>query len=256
MSPDRCEVVGAYVPDERHLAWNDAGLALQPIEGRVGLVGERDEINRSGADDTGNCAHLLHFSVEECHSAVEVLVPEQRSLEGQQPLGPQSEVGVSQVLEGLQEQAAAGQQHHSERGLEHDEGMLEPVAARAGSASTSVAEPFLRGYTRATERGRQPENDGCCYGCGGGEAQHAPVERQAYSAHRLGNKRFQKTHGGKSERESGGRAESGEHQAFGKELSDESSASGAKRGADGYFPAPRRAARHQQIGQIDARNQQ
>ena len=50
--------------------------------------------------------------------------------------------------------------------------------------------------------------------------------------------------------------ESGEHQAFREELRDQSSASRAKRRAHGYFPPTRRAARHQQIRQIDACDQQ
>ena len=73
---------------------------------------------------------------------------------------------------------------------------------------------------------------------------------------RLGNKRLQKSHRGQRERESGDRAESGEHEAFGEELCDQSSASRAKRRAHRYFPPARRAARHQQIRQIDARDQQ
>ena len=167
---DGCEVVAAHVTDERHLTWYDvAGLAFQPIEGCTRLVGERDKIDGSGADDSGNCAHLLHLCVEERHAAVEVLVSEQRSLEGKQSLPPDPKIGIPQVLEGLQEQAATCQQHHGERGLQHDEGMLEPMAAPAGSAPASIAQSFVWSYSRATQRGRQSEDDGRRYGCGGGE---------------------------------------------------------------------------------------
>ena len=50
--------------------------------------------------------------------------------------------------------------------------MLEPVAARAGTASTSVAETFLRSYTRATfirmsNRRYVPGATGACVGAFG-----------------------------------------------------------------------------------------
>jgi hypothetical protein len=48
------------------------------------------------------------------------------------------------VLKGLQEQAAACQQHQRERRLEDDERVLEPVAARTGRAPAAVAEPVLQ----------------------------------------------------------------------------------------------------------------
>src|SRR5437870_933627 len=95
------KVVAAHVSDECDLAgYSPSGLALQPIKSRAGQVGERDEVDETGADDTGNRTHLLQLRVHECHAPVEVLVSEQRSLEGQEPLTPDSEVGVSQMLKG------------------------------------------------------------------------------------------------------------------------------------------------------------
>ena len=61
---------------------------------------------------------------------------------------------------------------------------------------------------------------------------------------------------GQGQRESGDGAESGEHQALGEELRDQPAASGAERCAHRHFAAARRPARHQQVRQIDARDQQ
>ena len=81
---DGCKVVAAHVANERDLVGKTVRrLAVQPIESRVGEVGERDEVDRSGADDAGNRTHLLQLRVDECHAPVEVLVSEQRSLERQ-----------------------------------------------------------------------------------------------------------------------------------------------------------------------------
>ena len=91
---------------------------------------------------------LRMHRVDEGHTAVEVLVSKQRSLEGQEPLTPDSEVGVSQVLKGLQEQAATCQQHNGERRLDNDERVPEPMAACARCAASAVAEPFLRRESR------------------------------------------------------------------------------------------------------------
>ena len=52
---------------------------------------------------------------------------------------------------------------------------------------------------------------------GGGECEHAPIERQARGAHGLGHQPFEKSHRRKGDRESGQRAERGEHQGFDRE---------------------------------------
>src|SRR5260370_35533864 len=91
--PGECDLAGYNVP----------GLALQPVKRRVGDVGEWDSINRAGVDDPGNRAHLVQLGVDKGHALVEVLVAEQRRFEGQQLLTSDSQIGIPQVLEGLQE---------------------------------------------------------------------------------------------------------------------------------------------------------
>ena len=84
---DRRKVIAADVANQRDLAGGMSSLdwPSSQIERRVGEVGERDEIDRAGADDAGNRAHLLHLRVDERDAAVEVLVAEQGRLEGQEP---------------------------------------------------------------------------------------------------------------------------------------------------------------------------
>ncbi len=80
---DGGKVVAAHVTNERDLRGKTVRrLAFQLIESRVGEVSERDEVDRSSADDTGNRTHLFELRVYESHASVEVLVSEQRSLEG------------------------------------------------------------------------------------------------------------------------------------------------------------------------------
>ena len=56
--------------------------------------------------------------------------------------------------------------------------------------------------------------------------------------------------------EPGGAADRGEQQALGEQLLDETDAAGAERHAHGDFPAPRRGAGEQQVGDVGARHEQ
>ena len=66
------------------------------------------------------------------------------------------------MLKDLQEQPAACQQHHGEGCLDDDEGMLEPVAARARCAAPSFTQPVLWEESRPAQRGCKSEGQ-----CGG-----------------------------------------------------------------------------------------
>jgi len=77
---------------------------------------------------------------------------------------------------------------------------LETVAAHARCAPPSFAQPILRGESRPAQRGHKSEGQCGRNGDASGERQHAPVERELHCAHGLRHKRFQKPHGGYSER--------------------------------------------------------
>lgn len=115
---------------------------------------------------------------------------------------------------------------------------------------------LLRCESRPLQRRRESESQRSGNSDGRGKYQHTPIEREARRAHGLGYKPFKKSHGGKGESESGKRTERGKHQALGKELRDQPSATRAKRSPYRDFPAARRATRKQKIRQIDARDQQ
>src|SRR5262249_58634769 len=71
---DGGEVVAADVANQRDLAGGlGSRLPVQQVERRIREVGERDEIDRCGADDTGNRANPFHFRVDEGDTLVEVL---------------------------------------------------------------------------------------------------------------------------------------------------------------------------------------
>ena len=129
-------------------------LALQQIERRVGEVGERDEVDRSGADDAGNRAHLLHLRVDEGDAAVEVLVSEQGRLEGQEPFGSASRDRCSA---GAETSAGAGRRMSAAR-------PRAPFRRRSANAGTSgCARPLCRVRRRGVlpaARRRDPRSAG------------------------------------------------------------------------------------------------
>ena len=108
----------------------------------------------------GMRANGSELFVDESDALLVVRIPEQRRFERQQPLGLHPEIGVAQVLKGLQQQTAARQQHHRERGLRDDERVLEPLAARACRAASSVAQSVVRSHSCAAERGHEAEGQG------------------------------------------------------------------------------------------------
>ncbi len=199
---------------------------------------------------------LFQLRVDERHALVEVAIAEQRRHERQQLFAADAEIELPQMLKRLQQQAAARQQHDGERRFDDDERMLEPVAAAAGAAAAAVAQSFLQGEPRAAESRRKSERQSGGDGDRRGKRQHAPVERQPHGGHGLGHQRLQKPHDRNRERESGDGAESGEHQALDQKLRDQPAASCAERRAHRHFAAAHGSARHQQIRQVDARDQQ
>src|SRR5262249_15876812 len=106
-------------------------LARQKIEPRIIRHRQRNSRDRPCVRHAGDRAYLLQLRVDEGHAPVEVLVTEERRLERQQLFGADSQIGVPQVMKSLQEQTAAYQQRDSERRLNNDERVLEPMAPRA-----------------------------------------------------------------------------------------------------------------------------
>ena len=202
---DRCKVVATHITNQRDLADETVfRLALQQIERRGRGVGERDDVDRSGAHDARNRTHVLDLRIDERDAAIEILVPEQWRLEGQEPLALESEIGVPKMPKGLQEQAPADQQHNGERRLDDDQRMLERVTSRARCAS-SASESFLRRDSRSAQRGREPEGHGGCDGHRSRKCQHSPIERDAPGAHGLGHEPLEKSHCRNGQRETGKR---------------------------------------------------
>jgi len=67
--------------------------------------------------------------VDEGHPSVELRITEQRGDERQHTFATDAQIELSQMLERLQQQTANREQYDGERRLEHDERMLEPMAA-------------------------------------------------------------------------------------------------------------------------------
>src|SRR5262249_61854243 len=91
-----------------------------------------------------------------------------------------SEIEPPQVLKRLQQQSSARQQRDGQSRLDDDERMLEPMAARAGTAAAAVAQSFLNRDPRPAESGRESERQSGGDGYARGKRQHAPIERQPH----------------------------------------------------------------------------
>ena len=161
------------------------------------------------------------------------------------------------MLKRLQQQAAARQQHDGERRLDDDERMLEPMAARAGAAAAAVAQSVLQ--VRAASRGapapvRTSRPAATAIAAENASTRQSSVSRTAAIVSGTSVSRNRIT--GMASASPASAPQPGEHQALDQELRDQSTASGAERRAHRHFAAAQRAARQQQIRQVDARDQQ
>src|SRR5262245_53536925 len=121
MRADGWEVIASHESYERNLAADSVPrLTREPVKRRRCVVYQWDLGSCAGVHDTGNGANLFQHGAEEGIAPDEVLIAEQRSLKGQQLFTTDTKVSIPQMLKGLEQQAAAGQQRHRDGRLDDD----------------------------------------------------------------------------------------------------------------------------------------
>ena len=170
----------------------------------------------------------------------------------------EAEIDPLQRPQRPQHQSRADEEHDRERHLGDDQSVPEAGAPAAGRG---VAASFLHrlGQIRLEQaRGRRDaEDDRGHERDADGEQQHAPVDRRSGDA---GNARRvppgEEPHADPGERQAGGGADAGEHQALGQQLAHDPGRPRAERGAHRHLALARFRAREQQVGDVGAGDQQ
>ena len=171
---------------------------------------------------------------------------------GDEALGVEAQRLVLQFPQAAHEERSAGQQDERNRHLRHDQ---EPAHKHSRRPD---AVPASEGFgTRPFERGRHAEQQRRGHSGCHGEKEHAQIHTSLLKPHQAsGRQAYKKPHQHPSQGASGHAAGDSQQQAFGEHLPDQAATAGANGGPHGQFPAPRRRAGQQQIGNVGARQQQ
>jgi hypothetical protein len=224
------------------------------------LGSERQRSRRARVRDARQAPQPGHQARIEIDNLRRVLVSggRQRNPHRQHAGRIQSEIELLQRPQGSQHQAGTDEQHHGERHFDDDECVAEAAAA---AARRRVRAAFLHRIGDAgpeqANRWCQAERDSRGNRDQRGKNQNAGVHRRrgdARNARRV--PRRQRPHTERGQQQAGNGADAGKHEAFGHQLTDDSSCPGAERTAHGHLALTRLGTREQQIGDVRARDQQ
>ena len=254
-----------------------AGDGIPVVDILYGAVGNRDEAfdhgvvgvdgtrRRQAAGDGGG--HHAWQRIEPCgEPAVEGIdagrVPVgdggQGEAHGEQVVGIHAGIDFLQLPEGLDHEAGTDQKDQGERQFGGDEEGAEAIGGDgAGGASDSGFQGVVKGRGAHVNDGRQAEGDAGGHTDGQGEEQHLPIDADfgdAGDAAGIGGDQQAESAEGQEDAED--RAGEGEQDAFDDELLKEASQPGADGSADGDFAAAGFGARQQEVGHIDAGDEQ
>ena len=172
--------------------------------------------------------------------------------------GIEPEIDPLQRPERPQHQARADEQDDRQRHLRDHEAVPETPPAAAGRC---VAPAFFHRVRQV--RSQQARGGGDAEDHGGDERdadreqQHAPVDGRARDT---GNARWvpprEQAHTTPGQRQTGGGADTGEHETLGQQLPDEAGRAGPERRAHGHLALPRFRAREEKIGHVGAGDEQ
>ena len=261
-NPDRAEVVR-----RRH-----AGL-----DRRLLARGERRPPgNRKGQDDAGAAEGQRQHAGRRLHprdrsQPRQQLVEEgdlplvlfvacvgQRHLEGERLLGVEPGVDGGELREAADQEPGAGEQHHRERHLGHDQRAAHPRPAAIGDRATpGLLQRSGQAGRRRLERGHHPEDEAGHDRQAERERDHVAVDPHVVQPRNTGRlEPDQHVDAPDRQQQPETAADDAEDDAFGEELADEAAAGGAERAAHRHLAFARRRAREQQVGDVGAGDQQ
>ena len=169
-------------------------------------------------------------------------------------VGIHAGVHFLQFPEGLDHEAGTDQKDQGERQFGSDEEGAEAIGGDgSGGASDGGLQRVVQGRGAHVNDGRQAEGDAGGHTDGESEEQHLPIDADfgdAGDAAGIGGDQQAESAEGQQNAEDG--AGEGEQDAFDDELLKEASQPGADGSADGDFAAAGFGARQQEVGHIDA----
>ena len=256
---ERVEVSGRHVAQERcgrrlacdrlagHAHRKDTGAEHERRRGHVGRAG-----------DAGERADLVE------HAMVKGLPRRRGRVLRNRQRGPQHddivsfEAGIDR-LHGPQrahQQAGGHEQDDRRHDLGDDERGPQPLFASA-SRTRAFAQPLRVGVAADPQHRCDAEHQAGRSRHQRREHQHADVDRRRVGdRQRVGHESRQQRHGGRRDRDAEQAAGACEHHALGQQLTHETLAARAHRGAHGELAAPLQRAREEQVREVGARDEQ
>jgi len=252
------EESGAGQREVGALAVGAAGAAFLLEADGVVAAAERQRDGGRGRLHAGNGAQVGDETVVE-RDLLRIRV----ARVGQQERRRDDAIGIEagrrphQAIEAAEQQSRADQQHDADRGFgDHEEPAQAPLGA-AGRRACGRLRARRRVRAHGAERRGEAERERAHDRHRGGEGQHRRVERHLVEAADLDRRpAHERRDRAVGDREAARGADRRQHQALGQQLPDDAAGRGAERLPHRDLRAAAGAAREQQVGEVDARDQQ
>ena len=224
-------------------------------------AGKRRHVHGRRGDNPRRCLEPADHVIEEAdapRTIVRVLGLRQPQPDEHQPVGGQTEIHALQLQEAARQQPRARHDHHSQRGLQHDERAPAamgaprfPVAPRSGAKVDNDVRPREpQGGRKAGERSRHERDR---------HREHRDPRIDAHRFHArqaVRDERDECRHRDPRRQDAGRATGDRQEHALGHDLSRHARSARAERGADGELARSRLAAHEQQVGEVGGGNQQ
>jgi hypothetical protein len=258
---------GRKVPatDQRALRWqgarrvSTANVLLRPEASSAGGTSERQKLHRPDRLHAWHGFYSIENLVEGRNSRLRRShAQEQSHRNGVGRL--KAQIDPEQARERAEKQPRAHEQHERQRDLRHNEHISNPMVTTIGRATArALLQRIVWIGTTRVSCGHQAKGERCGAGDDERKQQACRIEADRHGGSPrqcTGGQRDQSLRGPQGDHEPGGAAARRQHEALEQELSDETSAAGAKRRAERQLAAPGNAACHQEPRQIHAGDSQ
>ena len=213
----------------------------------------RDRLYAGERSDSG---HRIAKQAARCQEVVARC--RQLHARGEHAVDAKSEVDALELDQASHQQTGARQQHERERDLDHDQRTKHAVPSPAAAVTPAFAYRVAR-VVGGHECGSDAERDAGDERGNQGKGDHRKIHRhlvQPWYRDPIAHEREQATMTECRNAQARNAAHGGEHQALGQHLAHQPSASGTKRGTQPDLALSRRAARQQQVRDVDAADEQ
>ena len=239
---------------------SDGRLSFDLEVGRHVVVAERNRVGQAGGFNARQLPGAPQELVEE-RAATRFVVSLLRDIHrGVQDVRRiESEIDRGGVHGTANEQSGSNEQDQRDRDLSHDERAPDPLtAAPIGRSASALAKDRVQFRLRGSKRGQDADRHACEHRNGRNVAEHAPVEREVEPERQIARQLDPAEEDDGPAPENGARdpAEQGQQQAFGQQLLDQAPSCGAQCGSHRQLALTNGGPHHEQVDDVDARNQQ